>query len=164
MEAPRRVILVRPRTVLAVVGLAAAVAILLLLGFEVRRVPIWALIAPFVLLALDHVVAPLDQCMPGLFAVLGVYVVAAYQVVVENHLLVPVVYSRRVELSSLAVLPAVLVGAELAGTVGAPVAAPVLAADTLGGFAVLAPLVTVCALFEYDGVSGDAPASCGCWS
>ncbi len=44
---------------------------------------------------------------------------------VENHLLQPVVYSRTVQLSPLAVLLSVLIGAELAGVLGALAAIPV---------------------------------------
>ena len=44
---------------------------------------------------------------------------------VENHFLFPVVYSRTVQLSPLAVLIAVLIGAELAGILGALAAIPV---------------------------------------
>ncbi|CAN5324833.1 N/A [soil metagenome] len=44
---------------------------------------------------------------------------------VENHLLQPVVYGRTVQLSPLAVLLAVLIGAELAGVLGALAAIPV---------------------------------------
>jgi predicted PurR-regulated permease PerM len=44
---------------------------------------------------------------------------------VENHVLYPVVYSRTVELSPLAILVAVLIGASLAGIIGALAAIPV---------------------------------------
>ena len=44
---------------------------------------------------------------------------------IENHFLQPVVYSRTVQLSPLAVLIAVLVGAEVAGIIGALAAIPV---------------------------------------
>jgi predicted PurR-regulated permease PerM len=44
---------------------------------------------------------------------------------VENHVIQPVVYSRTVQLSPLAVLIAVLIGAELAGVLGALAAIPV---------------------------------------
>jgi predicted PurR-regulated permease PerM len=44
---------------------------------------------------------------------------------VENHFLQPVVYSRTVQLSPLAILIAVLIGAELAGILGALAAIPV---------------------------------------
>jgi predicted PurR-regulated permease PerM len=46
----------------------------------------------------------------------------------ENHVLQPVVYSRTVQLSPLAVLIAVLIGAELAGVIGALAAIPVAGA------------------------------------
>ena len=50
--------------------------------------------------------------------------IAAYQQV-ENHFLQPVIYGRTVQLSPLAVLVSVLVGAELAGVLGALAAIPV---------------------------------------
>jgi predicted PurR-regulated permease PerM len=43
----------------------------------------------------------------------------------ENHLLQPLVYGRTVELSPLAVLISVLIGAEVAGVLGALSAIPV---------------------------------------
>ena len=43
----------------------------------------------------------------------------------ENHVLQPIVYGRTVRLSPLAVLIAVLIGAELAGVIGALAAIPV---------------------------------------
>ena len=43
----------------------------------------------------------------------------------ENHVLQPVVYGRTVQLSPLAVLIAVLIGAQLAGVVGALAAIPI---------------------------------------
>ena len=48
---------------------------------------------------------------------------------IENHLLQPVIYGRTVELSPLAVLVSILIGAELAGILGALAAIPV--ADSL---------------------------------
>lgn len=48
-----------------------------------------------------------------------------YQNVVENHILVPVVYGRTLRLSALVILLAVLVGGELAGIVGALIAIPI---------------------------------------
>jgi predicted PurR-regulated permease PerM len=57
----------------------------------------------------------------------GIVVVAffvAYQQV-ENHLLQPVIYGRTVQLSPLAVLISILIGAELAGILGALAAIPV---------------------------------------
>ena len=46
----------------------------------------------------------------------------------ENHLLQPVIYGRTVQLSPLVVLVSVLVGAELAGILGALAAIPVAGA------------------------------------
>jgi predicted PurR-regulated permease PerM len=44
---------------------------------------------------------------------------------VENHVLQPVVYSRTVQLSPLAILVSVLIGAKIAGVLGALAAIPV---------------------------------------
>ena len=57
----------------------------------------------------------------------GLIVVAFFVVYqqVENHLLQPLVYSRTVQLSPLAILISVLLGAELAGILGALAAIPV---------------------------------------
>jgi predicted PurR-regulated permease PerM len=57
----------------------------------------------------------------------GIVVVAFFIVYqqVENHLIQPVVYGRTVQLSPLAVLISVLIGAELAGVLGALAAIPV---------------------------------------
>ncbi|MFY9580150.1 MAG: AI-2E family transporter [Gaiellaceae bacterium] len=57
----------------------------------------------------------------------GIVVVVFFVVYqqVENHLLQPVVYGRTVQLSPLVVLIAVLIGAELAGVLGALAAIPV---------------------------------------
>ena len=62
--------------------------------------------------------------------VAGIVVIAFFVVYqqVENHLLQPVVYGRTVQLSPLAVLIAVLIGAELAGILGALAAIPVAGA------------------------------------
>jgi predicted PurR-regulated permease PerM len=59
--------------------------------------------------------------VPGL--IVFAYMVAYQQI--ENHFIQPVVYSRTVQLSPLAILIAVLIGAELAGVVGALAAIPV---------------------------------------
>ena len=60
----------------------------------------------------------------------GIVVVAFFLVYqqVENHVLQPVVYGRTVKLSPLAVLISVLIGAELAGVLGALAAIPVAGA------------------------------------
>jgi predicted PurR-regulated permease PerM len=57
----------------------------------------------------------------------GIVVVVFFVVYqqVENHLLQPVVYGRTVQLSPLVVLISILVGAELAGIIGALGAIPV---------------------------------------
>jgi predicted PurR-regulated permease PerM len=55
--------------------------------------------------------------------VLAIFVIAYQQL--ENHFLQPVIYGRTVQLSPLAVLISVLVGAELAGILGALAAIPV---------------------------------------
>jgi predicted PurR-regulated permease PerM len=62
--------------------------------------------------------------------VAGIVVVVFFVIYqqVENHLLQPVVYGRTVQLSPLAVLIAVLIGAELAGVLGALAAIPVAGA------------------------------------
>ena len=67
-------------------------------------------------------VAFLEDPFPAGVVVLIFFVV--YQQI-ENHLLQPLVYGRTVELSPLAVLIAVLIGAELAGVLGALAAIPV---------------------------------------
>jgi predicted PurR-regulated permease PerM len=70
------------------------------------------------------VVAFLHSVPAGI--VIVVFVVVYQQV--ENHFLQPVIYGRTVELSPLAVLVSVLVGAELAGGLGALAAIPVAGA------------------------------------
>jgi predicted PurR-regulated permease PerM len=61
-------------------------------------------------------------------SVTSAIVVAAFFVVyqqIENHLLQPLIYGRTVRLSPLAILLSVLIGAEVAGIIGALVAIPV---------------------------------------
>jgi predicted PurR-regulated permease PerM len=55
--------------------------------------------------------------------VVAIFVIVYQQL--ENHFLQPVIYGRTVQLSALAVLVSVLVGAELAGILGALAAIPV---------------------------------------
>ena len=57
----------------------------------------------------------------------GIVVVVFFVVYqqLENHLLQPTIYGRTVQLSPLAVLIAVLIGAEIAGVLGALAAIPV---------------------------------------
>jgi predicted PurR-regulated permease PerM len=66
-------------------------------------------------------VAFLDSTTSGIIVLIFFIV---YQQL-ENHLLQPIVYGRTVRLSPLAVLIAVLIGAELAGVIGALAAIPV---------------------------------------
>jgi predicted PurR-regulated permease PerM len=66
-------------------------------------------------------VAALHTIPAGVVVVIFVIV---YQQV-ENHFLQPVIYGRTVQLSALAVIVSVLVGAELAGILGALAAIPV---------------------------------------
>ena len=70
------------------------------------------------------IVASLHSIAAGI-VVLAFFV--AYQQL-ENHFLQPVIYGRTVQLSPLAVLIAVLIGAELAGVLGALAAIPVAGA------------------------------------
>jgi len=79
--------------------------------------------------------ATLAAIIVGLVAFLhsivaGIVVVVFFIVYqqIENHLLQPVVYGRTVQLSPLAVLISVLIGAELAGILGALAAIPVAGA------------------------------------
>jgi predicted PurR-regulated permease PerM len=55
--------------------------------------------------------------------VVGIFFIVYQQI--ENHVLQPLVYSRTVQLSPLAILLSVLIGAELAGVLGALAAIPV---------------------------------------
>jgi predicted PurR-regulated permease PerM len=58
-------------------------------------------------------------------------IVLAFMIVyqqIENHLLQPLVYSRTVQLSPLAILISVLIGAKIAGILGALAAIPVAGA------------------------------------
>jgi predicted PurR-regulated permease PerM len=66
-------------------------------------------------------VAALTSLTAGV--IVAVYIVVYQQL--ENHLLQPVVYGRTVELSPLAVLVSVLVGAKVAGVLGVLCAIPV---------------------------------------
>ena len=68
----------------------------------------------------------------------------------ENHVLQPLVYSRTVQLSPLVILISVLIGAQIAGVLGALVAIPVAGAIQ----------VVLLALFEERRRRrGDAPAT-----
>ena len=103
---------------LLIVGVQYAVA----LGLLVAILDLVPLAGATIAAVLVSTVAFIDEGW-----VKGVIVVAfflAYQQF-ENHVLQPLVYGRTVQLSPLAVLIAVLIGAELAGVVGALGAIPV---------------------------------------
>ena len=103
--------------VLVIVGVPYAVA----LGLLVAILDLIPLAGATIAAIIVTTVAFLDSPTSGI-VVLIFFVV--YQQL-ENHVLQPVVYGRTVRLSPLAVLVAVLIGAELAGVLGALAAIPV---------------------------------------
>jgi predicted PurR-regulated permease PerM len=106
--------------VLLIVGVPYAVALGLLVAF-LDLIPLaGATLAGIVV----TIVAFLHTVPAGIVVV--VFFVVYQQV--ENHVLQPVIYGRTVQLSPLAVLVSVLVGAELAGILGALAAIPVAGA------------------------------------
>jgi predicted PurR-regulated permease PerM len=103
--------------VLGIMGVPYAIALGLIVGI-LDLIPLaGATIAAIIV----GTVAFLHTIVAGIVVVIFFIV---YQQV-ENHLLQPVVYGRTVQLSPLAVLISVLVGAELAGVLGALAAIPV---------------------------------------
>jgi predicted PurR-regulated permease PerM len=103
--------------VLLIVGVPYAVALGLIVAI-LDLVPLAGATIAGIIIA---IVAFLHSIVAGI-------VVVAYFIVyqqVENHVLQPVVYGRTVQLSPLAVLISVLIGAELAGVLGALAAIPV---------------------------------------
>jgi len=103
--------------VLVVLGVQYAVA----LGLLVAILDLIPLAGATIAAVLVSAVAFLDSIPVGI-VVLVFFLV--YQQI-ENHFLQPVIYGRTVQLSPLAVLIAVLIGAELAGVLGALAAIPV---------------------------------------
>ena len=103
--------------VLLVMGVPYAVA----LGLIVAILDLIPLAGATIAAILIGIVAFLHSLVAGIVVVIFFIV---YQQV-ENHLLQPVIYGRTVQLSPLAVLISVLVGAELAGILGALAAIPV---------------------------------------
>jgi predicted PurR-regulated permease PerM len=103
--------------VLLGVGVPYAVA----LGLIVAILDLVPLAGATIAAILVTTVAFLDTTTSGVI-VLVFFVI--YQQL-ENHVLQPIVYGRTVQLSPLAVLIAVLIGAELAGVIGALAAIPV---------------------------------------
>ena len=103
--------------VLAIMGVPYAIALGLVVGI-LDLIPLaGATIAAIIVGA----VAFLHSVPAGIVVV--VFFIVYQQV--ENHVLQPVVYGRTVQLSPLAVLISVLIGAELAGVLGALAAIPV---------------------------------------
>jgi len=103
--------------VLLLLGVPYAVALGLLVGI-LDLIPLaGATIAAIIVVT----VGVLHTLVAGI--ILAVFFVVYQQV--ENHLIQPVVYSRTVQLSPLAVLVSVLIGAELAGVLGALAAIPI---------------------------------------
>jgi predicted PurR-regulated permease PerM len=103
--------------VLLLMGVPFAVA----LGLLVAILDLIPLAGATLAAIIVSTVAFLDSIPAGI-VVLAFFIV--YQQV-ENHLIQPVVYSRTVQLSPLAILIAVLIGAKLAGILGALAAIPV---------------------------------------
>jgi predicted PurR-regulated permease PerM len=103
--------------VLLVLGVPYAVA----LGLIVAILDLIPLAGATIAAILIGIVAFLHSIPAGIIVV--VFFIVYQQV--ENHVLQPVVYGRTVELSPLAVLISILIGAELAGILGALAAIPV---------------------------------------
>jgi predicted PurR-regulated permease PerM len=106
--------------VLAIMGVPFAIALGLIVG-----------ILDLIPLAGATIAAIIVGTVAFLHSIPAGIVVVAFFIVyqqVENHILQPVVYGRTVQLSPLAVLIAVLIGAELAGVLGALAAIPVAGA------------------------------------
>ena len=106
--------------VLLLMGVPYAVA----LGLVVAILDLIPLAGATIAAIIIAAVAFLHSIVAGIVAV--VFFIVYQQV--ENHLLQPLVYGRTVQLSPLAVLVAVLVGAEIAGVLGALAAIPVAGA------------------------------------
>jgi predicted PurR-regulated permease PerM len=106
--------------VLLIMGVPYAVALGLIVAF-LDLIPL----AGATLAGIIVTVVAFLHTVPAGIVVLVFFVV--YQQI-ENHFLQPVIYGRTVQLSPLAVLVSVLVGAELAGILGALAAIPVAGA------------------------------------
>ena len=104
-------------TVLVILGVPYAVA----LGLLVAILDLIPLAGATIAAVAVSTVAFLDSIQSGIIVLIFFIV---YQQL-ENHVLQPIVYGRTVQLSPLAVLIAVLIGAELAGVIGALAAIPV---------------------------------------
>ena len=103
--------------VLLILGVPYAVA----LGLIVAILDLIPLAGATIAAILIGIVAFLHSIPAGIIVI--VFFIVYQQV--ENHVLQPIVYGRTVELSPLAVLISILIGAELAGILGALAAIPV---------------------------------------
>jgi predicted PurR-regulated permease PerM len=103
--------------VLLILGVPYAVA----LGLIVAILDLIPLAGATIAAILIGIVAFLHSIPAGIIVI--VFFIVYQQV--ENHLLQPLVYGRTVQLSPLTVLISILIGAELAGVVGALGAIPV---------------------------------------
>jgi predicted PurR-regulated permease PerM len=108
-------------TATTIVLLATRVQYALALGLIVAILDLIPLAGATIAAIIVGIVAFLHSVVAGIVVV--VFFVVYQQV--ENHLLQPIVYGRTVQLSPLAVLISVLIGAELAGVLGALAAIPV---------------------------------------
>jgi predicted PurR-regulated permease PerM len=106
--------------VLLIMGVPYAVALGLIVAF-LDLIPLAGATVAGVIVA----VVAFIHSLPAGIVVVAFFIV--YQQI-ENHFLQPVIYGRTVQLSPLAVLISVLVGAELAGIIGALAAIPVAGA------------------------------------
>jgi predicted PurR-regulated permease PerM len=114
---------------ISVIAGVSATIVLLLLGVP-YAVALGLLVAILDLIPLAGVtIAAIIVCSVGFLHALtaGIILIVFFIVYqqIENHLLQPLVYSRTVRLSPLAILISVLVGAKIAGVVGALAAIPV---------------------------------------
>jgi predicted PurR-regulated permease PerM len=104
-----------------IVLIAVSVPFALALGLVVAILDLIPL-AGATLAAIIVTLVALSHSLTAALTVLGFFIV--YQQL-ENHLLQPLVYGRTVQLSPLAILISVLIGAEVAGVIGALAAIPV---------------------------------------
>jgi predicted PurR-regulated permease PerM len=116
---------------ISLVAGSAAFVVLVILGVPYAlALGLLVAILDLIPLAGATIAGVLIVTVAALHAISAGIIVAVYFVLyqqLENHLLQPLVYGRTVQLSPLTVLIAVLVGAELAGVLGALAAIPVVA-------------------------------------
>jgi predicted PurR-regulated permease PerM len=106
--------------VLLIVGVDYAVA----LGLLVALLDLIPLAGATIAAVLVTAVSAIESITAAI--VVGIFFVVYQQI--ENHFLQPVIYGRTVQLSPLAVLIAVLIGAQVAGVLGALAAIPIAGA------------------------------------